>query len=128
MLKANFKVRPELVFEIEAKEQKDVFRNIASIQEVFSEKVCGLCGKPDIKFVVREIEDNEFYEMQCTNAGCYGKLAFGQNKKGGTIYPIRKLKDGLPAKSEDQPPFDFKTSGWHKYDKNKVAAKKPAGK
>lgn len=123
MLKAIYKVRPELEFEVEAKEQKDVFRQIANIQEVFSEKVCGLCKKTDLKFVVREVEDNEFYEMRCNSCG--GKLAFGQNKKGGTVYPVRKLKNGKPAKTEDTAPFDYESQGWHKYIPTKEATGKP---
>jgi hypothetical protein len=126
MLKAHYRVKPELMFELEAKEQKDIFRQVAEIQEVFSEKCCGLCGDTNLKFTVRNVEDNEFYEMRCTKPGCFGKLAYGQNKKGGTIYPIRKLKNGVPAKTDDVEPFDFKTNGWHVYDKNKVAAAKKA--
>lgn len=118
MLKAIYEVKKGLRFEVEGKEQRDVFEQLSSIQEVFGEEVCGLCGKNNLQFVTRTVEDNNFYEIKCKD--CSGKLALSQNKKGGSLYPVRRLKDGLPAKVDDEGPFDFKTKGWHHYDKNKA--------
>lgn len=122
-MKATFKVKDGLLFEVEGKEQRDIFENLASLQEVFGETQCGLCGEKNIRFVVRTVEDNNFFEYQCTKCG--GKLALSQNKKGGTLYPVRKLKNGLPAKVDDEGPFDWKTKGWHKWEKDKAPAKSP---
>lgn len=119
MLKALWEVKKGLSFEVEGKEQKDVFEQLASIEDVFGEKFCGLCHKDNLQFVVRNVEDNNFYEIKCKDCG--GKLSLSQNKKGGTLYPNRKLKNGLPAKVDDEGPFEFKTRGWHVYDKSKVA-------
>lgn len=122
MLKALWEVKKGLSFEVEGKEQKDVFEQLASIQEVFGSEICELCKKGNLQFVVRNVEDNNFYEIKCKDCG--GKLALSQNKKGGSLYPVRKLKNGLPSKVDDEGPFDFTTNGWHKYDRNKIA--KPA--
>lgn len=89
----------------EGETQKDVFRQLSSLQEVFEETECGVCGDDDIRFVVRTVDDNDFYELHClgwkydTNIQqynyCRAKLAFGQHKgKEGTLFPKRKDKDG----------------------------------
>jgi hypothetical protein len=122
-MKALFKVSPVMQFEIESDKQVDLFEDLASVQEVFGvvgNEECYLCKSKELKFTVRQNKDEDkFYEVVCLK--CRGKLAFGCNKKGGTLYPVRKLKNGLPAKVEDTEPFDWTTKGWHKYDKEKAA-------
>jgi hypothetical protein len=123
MLKATLKVRDNLSFEIETKEQRDLFEQIASLLEVFGVKTCGLCKKSDLKFIIRKNKDEDlFYEMVCLSCGA--KLAFSVNKKGGTLYPVIRLKDGLPAKVTDEAPFDYTTKGWHKWEKDKHGVNK----
>jgi RNase P subunit RPR2 len=95
----------KITVKFEAKEQKDMFAQIAEFQEVFEEVACGKCKSENLKFVVRkDDEENEYYELRCLDCGA--KLEFGVNKKGGTIYPKRKDKEGkyLPDK------------GWVKWD------------
>ena len=127
MLKANFRVRPELTLEIECKEQKNLFEDIASIQEVFENQSCTLCTQHGpVRFVVRTVEEDLYYEYRCDSCGA--RLNLSVNKKGGTLYVVRKLKDGMPAKVTDTPPFDFRTKGWYKFDKTKLDAKKASQK
>jgi hypothetical protein len=111
MLKA--KVTPHGVeFEVEANTQKEMFKAIANLQEVFSEKVCGLCKSDVLRFVVRTIDENDYFELHCES--CNGKLAYGQNKKGGQLFPIRKLTEsGKPSRKEGK--YDVKGRGWTKY-------------
>ena len=78
--------------EIEGDSIRDVFQNIAQVQEVFGENVCGKCGGDDLKFVVRTVDDNQYYEIRCKTCGA--KLSFGANKKGGGLFPKRKDADG----------------------------------
>jgi transcription elongation factor Elf1 len=119
-MKALYKTKNgQLQFEVEGKEQKEIFEQIAAIQDVFDENTCMLCGKTNLQFVDRIVEDNHFYEMQCKSCG--GRLSFSQNKKGGSLYAVRKLKDGRAATIKDEPPFDWSTKGWYKYDKTKQA-------
>ena len=60
-------------------------------QEVFEESKCGKCGSENLKFVVRTVDDNEYFELRCMDCGA--KLAFGSMKKGGGLFPKRKDGD-----------------------------------
>lgn len=106
-MKLTYKVNERLAFELEAAGQKEVFKELAVIQEVFGENSCGACNKENIKFIVRNVEGNDYYELKCNDCGAI--LAFGQHKKGGTLFPKRKDDENnwLPHK------------GWHKWTKDK---------
>ena len=78
--------------EIEGDSQRDIFAEIARFQEVFEETVCGKCGSENLRFVVRNVDDNLYYELKCLDCGA--KLAFGVMKKGGRLFPKRKDKEG----------------------------------
>lgn len=105
-MKVKYKVSDRLEFELEGSGQKEVFKELALIQEIFGEEKCGVCGNQNIKFVVRNVEGNDYYELRCSDCGSI--LAFGQHKKGGTLFPKRKDDDGkyLPNR------------GWHKWTKD----------
>ena len=93
-------------FEVEAGEIKDLFRQLAVIQEVFgAETNCGVCGSSTIRLQHRKVDDYDFYELLCTAQGCRARFSFGQAKKGGALFPKRKDEDGkwLPH------------GGWEKY-------------
>jgi hypothetical protein len=106
-MKVNYKANDKLEFELEGSGQKEIFKELALIQEIFSETKCGLCGSTNIRFIVRNVDGNDYYELKCNDCGAV--LAFGQHKKGGTLFPKRKDDDGnyLPNK------------GWYKYQSNK---------
>ena len=93
---------------VEADKMTDAFKDLSSLEEVFGISCCGKCGCEDLTHVVRkDTEENEYYELRCTNRDCRAKLAFGVHKKGGGIFPKRKDKDEkwLPD------------GGWMKWDK-----------
>jgi hypothetical protein len=104
-MKVKYKVNNNLEFEVEGSGQKEVFKELAIIQEIFGEGSCGLCNKNNIKFIVRNVEGNDYYELRCSD--CNGVLAFGQHKKGGTLFPKRRDENNnwLPNK------------GWYKWNK-----------
>jgi hypothetical protein len=104
IMKAKYKVGDKLEFELDGAGQKELFKEIASIQEIFGETKCGICGSENIKFVVRVVDDNEYYELRCMDCGAI--LSYGQHKKGGTLFPKRKDADGKWMKN----------NGWYKYD------------
>lgn len=87
-----------LTAEFECDTQRDLFEQLARFQEVFDEGACGKCGAENLKFVVRTVEDNHYYEIRCLDCGAV--LQFGSHKKGGGLFPKRKGKDGdwLPDK------------------------------
>jgi hypothetical protein len=105
-MKVKYKANDKLEFELEASGQKEIFKELALIQEIFSEDKCGLCGSHNLRFIVRNVDGNDYYELRCNDCGAV--LAFGQHKKGGTLFPKRKDDDGnyLPNK------------GWHKWNKD----------
>lgn len=93
--------------ELEGETQRDLFEQVSSFQEVFGESCCGRpdCKSENLKFVVRNVDDNQFYELKCED--CYAKLQFGAHKKGGGLFPKRKEGDTyLPH------------NGWVKWDKD----------
>lgn len=106
-MKLKYKVSDKLEFELEGAGQKEVFKELATIQEIFGEEKCGLCGSTNFKFVVRNVDGNDYYELRCGESKCKAILAFGQHKKGGTLFPKRKDDDNnyLP------------NNGWHKWKK-----------
>ena len=87
-----------LTVEFEGETHKDIFKQLSSLEEVFGETVCAKCGSENLRFVVRENDGNEYYELRCLECGA--KLSFGVHKKGGGLCPRRKSADGewLPDK------------------------------
>lgn len=75
-------------FEIEGSGEKEIFKEIGKIQETFGHKACGACKSTELRYLVRNVDDNDFFEVLCQKCGA--KLAFGQHKKGGTLFPKRK--------------------------------------
>lgn len=110
-MKVTYKANDKLTFELEASGQKEIFKELALIQEIFSEEKCGLCGSKNLKFIVRNVEGNDYYELRCSDCGAL--LAFGQHKKGGTLFPKRKDDNNnwLP------------NNGWHKWQKSDKSEK-----
>lgn len=92
--------------EIEEDGQKEIFKKLSSIQEIFGEAECGMCKNTNLRFAVRSVEGNDYYELKCPKCGA--NLAFGQHKKGGTLFPKRKDEKGeyLPNR------------GWYKWQGN----------
>lgn len=93
-MKAVYKVDENLSFEIEAESDVEMFRQLAHLQEVYSHTK-DPDGNPAI-FNVRTVDENDYHEM-VSSANRRVKLQFGQNKKGGGLFPKRvddeKLKE-----------------------------------
>jgi hypothetical protein len=83
-----------LTLEMQADSQKEIFTRLAGFQETFGESACGKCGKTEIRYVVRTVDDNDYYELRCLNRSCNARLSFGVNKNGKTLFPKRKDSDG----------------------------------
>ncbi|MAF25512.1 hypothetical protein CL634_08075 [bacterium] len=78
--------------QLEGDTQAEVFAQLASFQEVFDETECGKCQSENLRFQVRNIDDNLYYELKCMDCGA--RLSFGALKKGGGLFPRRKDKEG----------------------------------
>ena len=81
-----------IMVELDGETQADLFEQLAHFQEVFDESQCGKCQSEDLRFQVRNVDDNLYYELKC--ADCGSRLAFGVMKKGGRLFPRRKDRDG----------------------------------
>ncbi len=90
--------------EIQSESVKDTFKKLAEFQEVFDEQNCGICKNDNIQFIVRTVENNDYFELKCRS--CNAKLAFGQHRSGGSLFPKRKLANGS---------YDYQTKGWFKW-------------
>lgn len=93
-MKAVYKVSDKVSFEIEGSNQKDIFEQLAKIDEVFGHSDCPITesGKSssNIKFVVREDKDgNKYYELRCKEKP-YARMAFGQHRSTKTLFPKRQ--------------------------------------
>ena len=106
-MKLHYKANDKLTFEVEGSGQKEIFKELAMIQEVFGEKACGLCKTSDLKFVCRTVEGNDYYELKCNSCGAL--LSFGKHKKGGTLFQKRRDEN-----NEWLPNY-----GWYKWKKEK---------
>lgn len=96
-MKINYKLG-NLNVEFESDTVKDIFTQLSIFQEVFGELKCGKCDSENLRFVVRENDGNEYYELRCLDCGA--RLSFGVHKKGGSLFPKRKDSEGnwLPDK------------------------------
>ena len=95
-MEAQYKTRSgRLLVKVQAERQKDLFRQLATLQEVFdAETHCGCCNSENIRFQVRTVESMEFFELACT--ACGAKFEFGQHKNGAGLFPKRKNEHGDP--------------------------------
>jgi hypothetical protein len=109
-MKAIFQVRPDLSVEVEGETQKDLFRELAGVAEVFGERQCGLCGSEDIVPAFRTVTQGkksfEYPEWHCP--GCGARLAMGSMMEGGRLFPHRKLD------SSGKPDREHGTAGKHR--------------
>jgi hypothetical protein len=80
-----------IVFECEVATEKAAFEQLAYLQELFEETVCGCCQSLDIRPDVREADGNKFYNLKCR--ACSARLDFGQTKKGEHLFAKRRGDD-----------------------------------
>jgi DNA-directed RNA polymerase subunit RPC12/RpoP len=123
-MKVNYKNKNgRLSCEFEGKGHLDVWRQIASFQEVFEEEKCGKCGKDNLRFNLRISsdakgkEEYEYPELRCLSCGA--KLTFGIMKDGKeTLFPVRNEREGKEYKKDANGKLIPKGSyGWVKYNK-----------
>lgn len=123
-MQVQYKVHPQIIVNFEADKATDIFNELASLQELFSNTECGACKSNDIRFVVRkDEEENEYYELVCNH--CRSRLPFGQKKKpSGSLYPKKRwdsLSDGEKENRKDEEEFALKNfgllpnGGWFKF-------------
>lgn len=120
-MKVELKVSNAVTITAEGESQLDVFKNLASMQEIFGEKKCGKCHGVDLVFRVRNVKDGkkeyEYPELHCSNKDCRAKLSYGQ-MEGGSLFPVRyERKDSENVKDKDGKNIVVGSWGWKRYNK-----------
>lgn len=109
-MKAHYRSKNgQFTVEVDGGNIKEVIENVAIVQEVLeAETSCGCCSKNNLRYQVREVDGNKFYELVCIDCGA--RFEFGQHKKTPTLFPKRKDKDDhvLPNR------------GWAKWENKKA--------
>lgn len=82
----------DVTLEVEGKDTKDCFTQLAGAVEIFGNGSCLACDSHNIRPHVRSYDGNTYYSMTCVDCGA--SLNFGQRKVDGGLYPRRKDKDG----------------------------------
>lgn len=81
-----------MTVEIDGKDNKDVFNQLSLFQEIYESRRCGACDSDRVRFQVRDVQGNTYFEIKCLDCGSV--LAFGQKRSDGSLFPKRKDKDG----------------------------------
>lgn len=120
-MKVQVKVSGDTYITAEADSQNDLFKQLASLTEVFGEPACGKCGG-DYTYNVRVVGEGKkqftYNELRCSNKECRAKLAFGQSEDG-VLFPKRyKQKDGEYVLDENGRRVVKGTWGWAIYNKD----------
>jgi hypothetical protein len=110
-MKVSYKPSPEVCIEFEAGDQKDIFSNLAKLQEILGENTCGKCKKNNVVFQVRTVGKFTYYEIRCKD--CKAVLQFGQSDAG--IYPRRYKMNGTEPLIVDGKKVWLKDNGWLQY-------------
>lgn len=110
-MKVNYKSKNgQFEVQFDAVNNKDLFEQIASFQEIFEQ---GKKGGTNYRFVVRQVGKHKYYELLCLNDG--EKLGFGLREDDpDQMFPRRKNHKTGEAIGDN---------GWHKYDPNDYESK-----
>lgn len=114
-MKAQYRVNPDMMLELEGGNQKELFQAMAQAAEIFGTHwlMCGCCKDRNFKPrpVVRvNKEKQSFYELHCTNPQCGARFSFGQNKDMKSLFPQRNYTKSHPKKGQPKP-----DGGWVKW-------------
>jgi hypothetical protein len=103
----------QLVFESDVANPKEAFEWLSTVQELFEESACGLCGKSHLAYEVREYDGNNYYKLVCRD--CHAQLDFGQRRDGNNLFIKRKDAEGnvLPS------------NGWYRWQGQTAKAAPP---
>ncbi len=119
-MKVQVRVSPTTVITAEADNQLDLFKQLASLTEVFGEPACAKCGS-EYAYRVRTVGEGKkqysYAECVCKNKDCRSKLAFGQSEDGA-LFPKRYVqKDGEYVLNENGRKTVKGSWGWAAYNK-----------
>lgn len=108
---------PKMTVKVEGESQTELWDQASAACEVFGEGSCGVCGCEDIvpqtRKTAKDGEEFEYREWVCRNPECRATLSLGVKKKGGGLFPKRKLTEsGAPDQEAGR---HTKTRGWTRW-------------
>jgi hypothetical protein len=75
----------KLKVRVTAETQKELFREVSKIAEIFEAEPCGLCESENVRFRTRTAGAFEFYELHCLD--CDATRQYGQLRDGAHLFP-----------------------------------------
>ena len=87
-MKISYKPKPNLMIEFEVKDDAELVKEMAKIQELVLQS-CGKCKSDEIVFQCRTVGKFTYHELKCTKCGA--TLSFGHGEDG--LYPRRYQMD-----------------------------------
>ena len=120
----------QFVVQFDVKDAASLFEEVANFQEVFEDNAVVIKNKEvpteHVQFKVREVDGNKYFEKVYVGPDkeLWGyKLPFGQNKKGGGLFPKRYMDD------DEKDKYENGGNGWRKWKKDGgTAPSAPSGK
>jgi len=129
MLRVEQQINNTTVVVAEGETQLEVFKQLASMTEVFDNSVCQKCHNKEghgVSFTIRKAskgkKEFEYPELVCKDGKCRAKLTFGQ-ADGGVLFPVRfergKSEDGTTVYLKDSEGKNIPRGkwGWVRYNK-----------
>ena len=95
-MRVQHKVGPAIIVEADGVNPAEVFDSLASLEEIFRPRPCGLCKSMAITLTLRTDKEGNKYRMQ-TCLACGAEFRFGLKRgPGGILFPQLKDKQGKP--------------------------------
>ncbi len=123
-MEALVRINDQLTVKCSSESDSELFKQIASVQSTFEDTKCGACGGKDVRYVVREADGYEFYEMHCRNNTCRARLSFGHPKEDKTKLYAKRCEIETTGKNKGKAVRDadgkakwLPNNGWVKYTK-----------
>ena len=106
-------------FTAEGETTLEIFKELAALQEAFSDDHCEKCKGTNLKYVCRvSTKDGETYPFQdLVCQSCSSKLHFGLSQKGDNLYPKRFKTNnkGKALKDDNDRAIKVGENGWLKW-------------
>lgn len=116
-----YRPNAQFTIKLEVEDAKELFEELGPLQEIFAECECGKCKCTNIRFVHRNVDKFDYYELQCENCGA--KLSLGQDQKSKQLFPRKYEQDPAdpkkPLLDHDGKKVWLPSGGWLKWDTNK---------
>jgi hypothetical protein len=115
-----------LTVEVEGRDVKELWRQLSAADDAFGHmRAIAQVGEKletsdDIHFGYREVDGNDYYELQVASGPLRNyRKSFGQHKGSQTLFPKNTPQEEEQVKKQADKGYKLSQGkmGWHKYDK-----------